>query len=75
MKLHMVVAMNDIMMAKKNEQKNTLFFFYYAGHGRMDMTTHCVLNGHRSFNIEEVLRDIAKCHGSYVVALLDCCRE
>ena len=63
------------MGAKKYEEKNTLFYFYYAGHGMMDMMTHVVLNGSKSFPIEKILRNIAKCHGSYVIALLDCCRE
>ena len=53
----------------------TLLFVYYAGHGMMDNSTYCVVNGPRMYPMEKNLRCIAKQEGSYVVAVFDCCRE
>ena len=55
----------------------TLIFFYYAGHGAMQSgQSVCVLNETRKFfPIEKQLREIGKLENSYVIALLDCCRE
>lgn len=55
----------------------TLIFFYYAGHGAMQSgQSVCVLNETRKFfPIEKQLRAIANLENSYVIALLDCCRE
>ena len=52
-----------------------MLFVYYAGHGVMDNTTYCVLNGKRMYPMEKLLRVIAKQEGSYVMAVFDCCRE
>lgn len=57
------------------EGSNTLLFVYYAGHGMMDNSTYCVLNGARMYPLEKQLRSLAKADGSYVVAVFDCCRE
>ena len=53
----------------------TLLFVYYAGHGMMDNSTYCVVNGPRMYPLEKNLRAIAKQDGSYVVSVFDCCRE
>ena len=54
----------------------TFIFFYYAGHGAMRAgQSVCVLNESRQFPVEKQLREIAGLENSYVVALLDCCRE
>jgi len=57
------------------QNKRTLLFVYYAGHGLMDNTTYCVVNGPRAYPLEKQLRCIAKQKGSYVVGVFDCCRE
>ena len=77
LKLAINDAMNEIIRAFRDHQENTLLFVYYAGHGMMDQTTYCMLNSTTKlrYPIEAMLRDIAQEHGSYVVALLDCCRE
>lgn len=41
----------------------------------MDNCTYSVLNGARMYPLEKMLRCVAKADGSYVVAVLDCCRE
>ena len=41
----------------------------------MDNCTYCVLNGHRMYPLEKMLRCLAKADGSYVVSVFDCCRE
>ena len=56
--------------------ESTLIYFYFAGHGAQDNTTSMILNGDSTmFPIEKMLRVIAGMKGTYVVALLDCCRE
>ena len=57
------------------EGRKTLLYVYYAGHGMMDNTTYCVLNGKRMYPLEKMLRTIAKQDGSYVMSVFDCCRE
>lgn len=54
---------------------NTLVYVYYAGHGVMDNTTYCVLNGAKMYPLEKMLRSFAKADGSYILAVFDCCRE
>ena len=54
----------------------TFIFYYYAGHGAMlSGQSVCVLNESRKFPIEKQLREIAGLENSYVVGLMDCCRE
>lgn len=50
-------------------------FVYFAGHGSMDNTTKAMLNGKRHYPLEKSLRNLAKCDGSYVMGVFDCCRE
>lgn len=65
----------EVYQDYKQQGKNTLIFVYYAGHGVMDNTTYCVLNGPRMYPLEKILRSLAKSDGSYVVSVFDCCRE
>ena len=74
-KLAMNDLMNFVLRAYKHEEKNTLIFCYYAGHGIMDNNTKIVLNGPKMYPLEKILRGMATSQGSYVVALFDCCRE
>ena len=54
----------------------TLLFVYFAGHGAQDNDTFVILNGiKQTFPLENILRAISKMKGSYVMSLLDCCRE
>ena len=54
----------------------TFIFLYYAGHGAMvNGQTVFVLNEKRNYPVEAQLRALAQLSNSYVVALLDCCRE
>ena len=56
--------------------ESTLIFVYYAGHGAQDNDTSMILNGASTmFPLEKMLRVIAGMKGTYVIALLDCCRE
>ena len=56
--------------------KKTLYYVYYAGHGACDNDTFIILNGKSiMFPLEKILRVISKMKETYVVALLDCCRE
>ena len=56
--------------------ESTFVYFYFAGHGAQDNSTSMILNGESTmFPIEKMLRVIAGMKGTYVVALLDCCRE
>ena len=58
------------------EGKETILFVYFAGHGAMDNDTYIILNGPKmAFPLEKMLRTISKMTGTYVIALLDCCRE
>ena len=41
----------------------------------MDNTTKAMLNGKRHYPLEKSLRNLAKCDGSYVMGVFDCCRE
>ena len=41
----------------------------------MDNHTQVVLNEKSFYPLEKILRSIAKCEGSYVISLFDCCRE
>ena len=70
-----------ILEAAMNIQKDamegiqTLFYFYYAGHGMSDTNLFLQLNEGKLYPIEKMLRSLAKADGSYVIALFDCCRE
>ena len=66
---------NTIIRSYMEEEQNTLLFVYFAGHGSMDNTTKAMLNGKRHYPLEKSLRNLAKCDGSYVMGVFDCCRE
>ena len=56
--------------------ESTFIYVYFAGHGAQDNATSMILNGESTmFPIEKMLRVIAGMKGTYVVSLLDCCRE
>ena len=63
------------------DQSNTLVFIYYAGHGIMNNYTEMVLNNNDAGNlkfrvpIEKQMRIIATNPGTFVLGVLDCCRE
>ena len=57
-------------------------YFFYGGHGIMEFTTYIVcprFDPKRPqewrFPVEKELRKLARVNGSYVVSVLDCCRE
>ena len=53
-----------------------MVFVYYAGHGAMDSETSMILNGASTmYPLEKMLRVLAGMSRTFVVALLDCCRE
>ena len=60
---------------------NTLIFIYYAGHGIMNNYTEAVVNNNEAgnakfrFPIERQMRIIATNPGTFVLGVLDCCRE
>ena len=63
----------------KANEKGTLVFFYYAGHGILKGQTKAVCNegdkrGRVFFPLESNLRSLGKTPGAYVVGLFDCCR-
>ena len=57
------------------EGEKTLVFSYYAGHGKADNNLQVQLNELKLYPMEKMLRSLAKCDGSYVLSLFDCCRE
>jgi len=60
---------------------NTLVFIYYAGHGIMNNYTEMVCNTADAGNvkwrvpIEKQMRILATNPGTFVLGVLDCCRE
>ena len=74
--------MMDIHVNKNRENSNTLSFVYFAGHGIIDNAgqshqTEMLLNvaGLVTYPLEKALSTLATAPGSYVVSVLDCCRE
>jgi hypothetical protein len=55
----------------------TLIYVYFSGHGAFENNeTSIILNGPSiMYPLEKMLRCIGGMKGTYVVALLDCCRE
>ena len=58
------------------EQKKTLVFIYFAGHGIMLNGSAVLLNGRSVyFSLEQMARALANSPGTYVMVQFDCCRE
>ncbi len=70
---------NILSKAHKDQNSSTLLYVYYAGHGIIDNTTKIVLNEEdplfRYFDLEQKLSVLSKYHNTYIVSVLDCCRE
>ena len=70
----------------RNDEKKTLIFVYYAGHGVMTNMTHVVCNGgvdkqgrpsisKARYPLENSIRSLGVERGAYVISIFDCCRE
>ena len=57
--------------------ERTLVYFYYSGYAKQDMpgNLHAVLNGPRTYPLEQMIVTLAKQEDSYVIVLFDCVRE
>lgn len=69
----------DEMSNAKSNKKKTLLYVYYSGHGNMDTTTKIICNVSESFyrywDLENRLSILSKYPNTFVVGVLDCCRE
>ena len=58
------------------EEKKTLVFIYFAGHGIMLTGSAVLLNGRSVyFSLEQMARALANSPGTYVMVQFDCCRD
>lgn len=72
-------ALDLEIINSQDENKKTLLFVYYAGHGILKGYTKAVCNQaqrafHVFFPLEQQLRTIATQPGAYVIGVFDCCR-
>lgn len=62
-----------------DKKTKVMMFFYYSGHGVLDMTTKIVLNEippeTRYWPLESIMSNLAMLRDTYTVGLFDCCRE
>ena len=69
------VSDDELIMKNRKKGRKTLIWVYYGGHGAMDNFTSMILNEGKIFNLEWFIRTLAKGKDTYVIGLLDCCRE
>jgi len=66
------------LVARQAKTLNSRFFIfiYYSGHGTLSRghTYGHTISG-EEFNLDEMIRKLANCANTYVIAFLDCCRE
>ena len=69
------------MLERAEENKKTVIFVYYTGHGLMDERSLIVLNDPEQkpknafmFPLERYLRTLSENSSNYIIALFDCCR-
>jgi len=72
---------SEVYQRHKTTGENTLVFVYYAGHGIMNCTVEALVNNNDPgnlkfrFPIEKMMRICGTNPGTFVLGVLDCCRE
>ena len=72
-----MTMIEDRIKRNHQENKKTLVWFYYSGHGVLETKTSIVCNKgpDEFFPIESELLRLSRNDGSFIVAVLDCCRR
>ena len=74
--LNQEVRLEQTLAQQAGEESATLVFFYYVGHGIMQILTSALVNDKTEirFPLERFLRTLGENRGVYVVSILDCSR-
>ena len=70
----------DQIKSNKNNNEKTLIIIYVGGHGVIKLNkTYIMLNTNDNyesyFDIEQKIRDLSQIDQTYLLAILDCCRD
>ena len=74
--LNQEVRLEQTLAKQAGEESATLVFFYYVGHGIMQIMTNALVNDKTEirFPLERFLRMLGENRGVFVVSMLDCSR-